>query len=219
MKNKNLIISIVIFVVLIGGALIAYNYLSKEYKPDHSGIVSHNENNKNKDTQKESTQSEDGQNKENQNHDSSEEIQTQATESAPDFTVKDYDGNSVKLSDWEGKPVVVNFWATWCGPCKTELPAFDELYVEYQDQVEFMMVNLTDGQRETVKLVKEFVQEEGYKFPVYFDTSHSAANAYSVYSIPLTVFIDEEGEIFNAHVGAMDENTLEQYIKELLEES
>ncbi|MBP3544577.1 MAG: TlpA family protein disulfide reductase, partial [Lachnospiraceae bacterium] len=68
---------------------------------------------------------------------------------APDFTVIDAEGNEVKLSDMRGKPVVVNFWASWCGPCKMEMPEFEEVYKELGDEVHFMMVNLTDGWQET----------------------------------------------------------------------
>lgn len=88
---------------------------------------------------------------------------------APDFPVLDADGNTVRLSDMFGKPVVINFWATWCPPCKRELPDFDRLCREYGDRVVFMMVNLTDGRRDTVDGTKKFVSEKGYTFPVYFE--------------------------------------------------
>lgn len=135
---------------------------------------------------------------------------------APDFTVIDTAGSEVKLSESFGKPIVLNFWATWCGPCKSELPAFDAAYAAYGQEIEFMMINLTDGQRETVEIVKSFVSENGYSFPVYYDTAYSAANAYGVYSVPLTVFIAEDGTIQNAQIGAMSADTLEQYIQDLL---
>ena len=131
---------------------------------------------------------------------------------AYDFTVLDRNGKEVKLSDFFGKPVVVNFWATWCGPCKSELPAFDSVYDELGDEVEFLMVNLTDGFRETEKSVKEFISDEGYKFPVYFDTQYSAAYAYGVSGIPMSVFINADGTVSDAHVGAMSEEALRNYI-------
>ena len=134
---------------------------------------------------------------------------------ASDFTVLDRNGKEVKLSDFFGKPVVINFWATWCGPCKSELPAFDSVYDELGEEVEFLMVNLTDGFRETEKSVKEFISDEGYKFPVYFDTQYSAAYAYGVSGIPMSVFINADGTVSDAHVGAMSEETLRNYIKEI----
>ncbi len=136
---------------------------------------------------------------------------------AQDFTVLDWNGNAVKLSDYYGQPIVINFWATWCGPCQSELPAFDEAYAEYGDKITFMMVNLTDGYNDTVSSVKEFVNSKGYGFPVYFDTDYSGANAYEVYSIPLTVMIDENGNVYGTHLGSMNMETLEDYLNGLLE--
>lgn len=135
---------------------------------------------------------------------------------APDFTVLDKDGNTVRLSDKFGKPVVINFWATWCPPCKQELPDFDKLCKEYGDRVVFMMVNLTDGYRDTVDGTKRFVSGKGYTFPVYFDTKDNAASAYNVSSIPQTTFIDAKGNIYTTRIGAMSEATLRSYLNALL---
>ncbi len=134
---------------------------------------------------------------------------------ALDFTVYDQSGEAVNLSDFYGKPIVVNFWATWCGPCKSELPAFETLYQEYSE-VEFLMVNLTDGAQETVGGVSQFLVDNDYHFPVYFDTEMDAALTYSVYSIPATLFIDADGNIVASHMGAMSEDTLRNYIENLL---
>ena len=89
---------------------------------------------------------------------------------APDFTVYDFQGNEVSLSDFRGKPVVLNFWASWCGPCKREMPDFESIYQELGEDVEFMMVNVTDGSRETRDSAAEFIAGEGYTFPVYYDS-------------------------------------------------
>ncbi len=135
---------------------------------------------------------------------------------APDFEVLDNDGNTVRLSDFRGKPVVLNFWATWCPPCKAELPDFDRSAATYGDEVTFLMVNLTDGGRDTVSGVREFVAANGYTFPVYFDTRYSAANAYRVSSIPTTYFINAEGEIVSYKVGMVSASELEKGIESLL---
>lgn len=138
---------------------------------------------------------------------------------APDFEVADAEGNTVRLSDLTGEqPVVVNFWATWCPPCRSELPAFDALNAEYGDRITFMMVNLTDGERDTVDGVKSFVASEGYSFPVYYDTAFSAAEAYRIYSIPVTVFVRADGTLAAQQIGAMQESQLRAYLDELLEE-
>lgn len=135
---------------------------------------------------------------------------------AVDFTVYTKEETPVNLSDFYGKPIIVNFWATWCGPCKSELPAFEELYQEYGTDVQFMMVNLTDGAQETISGVSDFVTEKDYHFPVYFDTETDAALTYGVYSIPATLFIDADGNIVASHLGAMSESTLRNYIEHTL---
>ena len=105
-----------------------------------------------------------------------------------------------------------------CGPCKSELPAFDAMYEKYGDEVVFMMINLTDGYNETVNGVKEFVLDSGYSFPVYYDTKYDAANTYGIYSIPETVFINADGSIYYTQLGAMSEKVLENYIKQIIGE-
>lgn len=134
---------------------------------------------------------------------------------AKDFTVLDQDGNETALSENFGKPIVVNFWATWCGPCKAEMPYFDSAYNEYKDDVVFMMVNITDGVQETVDGVNNFMTQNNYTFPVYYDTEYSAAKAYSITGIPMTIFINEKGEITDKHVGAINESILKNSIKKL----
>ena len=151
------------------------------------------------------------------------EVGTEETQNsknkASDFEVLDTTGNKIKLSNFYGKPIIVNFWATWCGPCKAELPEFESMYNEYNDKIEFLMVNLTDGYNETVESVKEFVIENDYKFPVYFDTEYNAANIYKIYSIPQTLFIDKEGNIVKLYKGQMSRETIQRYIKKILEDS
>lgn len=142
--------------------------------------------------------------------------QTEKVNKAPDFTVTDQNGQAVNLSDFNEKPVIVNFWATWCGPCKSEMPAFENLYKRYKDDVDIMMVNMTDDTHDTVERVKQFVSQNGFTFPVYFDTKADAANTYRVMSIPMTLFIDKNGNIVNTHTGAMTEKMLNNYIINLI---
>ena len=130
-----------------------------------------------------------------------------------DFTVTDKDGKTVKLSDFIGQPIVINFWASWCGPCRSELPHFDKLAKEYEGRVRFLMVNLSGELKDRVI---GFVKENGYTFPLYFDDTNSGANAYSVSSIPVTVFITAKGNVGAQRVGSMSEAVLRNYITQLL---
>ena len=131
---------------------------------------------------------------------------------APDFSVIDVAGNSVKLSDMEGKPVVINFWASWCPPCRIEMPDFDRVYKDTGAEVKFMMVSLVDGQRETVETASRFINDGGFSFPVYFDTAREAAIAYGIRSIPTTFFIDKGGYIITGIQGMINEETLRRGI-------
>lgn len=132
---------------------------------------------------------------------------------APDFTVLNDEGAEVHLSDYAGMPVVINFWATWCGPCKSELPAFEAMYAEYGEDMVFLMVNVTDGARDTIDGAKAFIEENSYTFPVYFDTTLSAAQTYGAYSIPLTVFVLADGTLAGGYRGAISEDLLKEAIE------
>ncbi len=135
---------------------------------------------------------------------------------APDITVYDIDGNAVHLSDFLGKPVILNFWASWCGPCKSEMPDFQEKYEELGDSVQFLVVNLTDGESETVDTASAFITEQGYTFPVFYDTDLDGAYTYGVQSIPTTYFIDAEGHAIAMAKSALDAETLQKGIDMIL---
>ena len=135
---------------------------------------------------------------------------------APDITVYDADNNPVLLSSMQGKPVVLNFWASWCPPCKSEMPHFDTVNAELGQSIHFMMVDLTDGARETVDIGKAYIEEQGFSFPVYFDIDNEAGYVYGIRSIPTTLFIDKDGYIVAGVQGAIDEATLRQGIEMIL---
>ncbi len=141
------------------------------------------------------------------------EAQKQA---APDFTFYDGEGNAHSLSDFRGKPVILNFWASWCGPCKMEMPDFDEKYQEYGEQIHFLMMNQTDGSRETVETATKFMEEQGYSFPIQFDSDWNGAAAYGVNAVPVTYFIDADGNFVAWQQGALSGETLQKGIDMLL---
>ncbi len=136
-----------------------------------------------------------------------EEPKKELTNPAPNFTVLDYEGNQVKLSDYIGKPIVLNFWATWCGYCKIEMPDFERARLENPDVI-FLMVNATDGVYETVESAKAYIEDNGYGFEVVFDTMKQAQSAYHITGFPTTYFIDEVGNLVVYARGAISYNTL-----------
>ena len=129
---------------------------------------------------------------------------------APDVTIYTEDLETVKLSDYLGKPVVLNFWASWCPPCKAEMPEFDAKYLEIGDEVQFLMVNVTRS--DYFQDANHYIKEQGYRFPVFYDLTGEAANAYMVSGIPVTFFINAEGRLVAQFVGGMSAETLEYYI-------
>lgn len=144
------------------------------------------------------------------------EAQTQEAQAVPDFTVFDKDGNAYKLSDFRGKPVILNFWATWCGYCKMEMPDFNDKFLEYGDDIHFIMLNVTDGAQETVEKASAFVAESGYSFPVYYDTNLDAAISYNASGLPVTYFLDAEGNFVAWQQGMLSAEALQSGIDLLL---
>ena len=185
-KKKVLIIIVLVFVLLIAGASVLYNRFSEDLAPEQLAVAETNP--------------------------------PQAAETeppripAPDFTVYDAEGSAVKLSEYFGKPIILNFWASWCGPCKMEMPDFNEKSQTLAGEVQFLMINMTDGSRETVETATAFIEEQGYTFPVFFDTASEAAYTYGAYSLPTTFFIDADGNAVAQATGAIGADVLQQGI-------
>lgn len=129
---------------------------------------------------------------------------------APDFELKTLSGETVKLSDLKGKKVMLNFWATWCPPCKAEMPAMEKFHKEAGDEIVILAVNI-DPHLD----VKAFVDENAITFPIPLDEEDKVNETYQVLSIPTTYFIDSNGNIGNKYIGAMNYETMKQFSSEL----
>jgi len=138
---------------------------------------------------------------------------------APDFTAQDANGNGIKFSDMTGVPIVLNFWASWCPPCKSEMPEFENVYKELGESVRFMMVNATGSRGETVKSAAAYIENEGFTFPVYYDIKQSAVTEYGIRAFPTSVFIDAQGYIVAGVEGAINEATLRKGIELIMKDN
>lgn len=130
------------------------------------------------------------------------------TTAAPSFTVTDMNGQPVSLASLKGKPVFLNFWATWCPPCVGEMPDIQRAYAKYGDKIHFVIVNI-DG---TKPDVTSFMENHAFSFPVVLDTNGSAASAYAVQAIPTSYIIDADGNIIDSHVGALSADDMESFV-------
>lgn len=181
MKNKSLIIVIVAFILILGAALVLYPELSEK-------------------ATEETTVSE--------SHSLSDTVQYQKYK---DIKLFDKNGKEVKLSDFAGKPVILNFWATWCGYCIQEMPDFEEAFKKYCDEIQFLIVNTDDG----IKNGESFISDRNYTFPTYYDLEHNAAITYGITGIPRTIAIDRDGNIRYNRSGMLDGASLERIIEEV----
>ena len=196
MKNKTLLITLTVFLGVLGIAAALYPKLSAEIQPQQMAAMPTVTEAVTEETQAVSETA----------------ASTEPTEPepvlAPDFTVLDWDGNEVKLSDYFGKPIVLNFWAHWCGPCESEMPEFNGVYEELGGEVTFLMTHVGSEVEEG----KAKVTENGYTFPVLFDNESAAANFYGIGAYPTTIFINAEGHIKAYYIGAMDRDLLQRGI-------
>lgn len=134
---------------------------------------------------------------------------------APELTLYDLDGNQVSLSDFAGEVVLVNNWATWCPPCRQEMPEFQNYYKKYQDQG-FQIVAIEAGQPKAD--VEAFVEEQGLEFIILLDPGLLSLATFQNSSLPNSWVIDRRGHLRMAWLGAINMDTLEEYVTPLLEE-
>ncbi len=191
-SKKGVLIGAVVLAVVIIVAAIAYNALA----PNASSTI-----------REEQTTSFDGASDAANQQDGSEDAQTVP---APDFTMQDAEGNDVSLSSLFGKPMVLNFWASTCGPCQREMPEFQAAFEEMGDEVRFTMVDIPGFNGESVQRAKQFVADNGYTFPVFFDVDGEASVPYGLSSIPRTYFLDAQGNVVASAAGMLDAQTLQQ---------
>ncbi|HIT91173.1 MAG TPA: TlpA family protein disulfide reductase [Candidatus Merdenecus merdavium] len=200
-KNFKLLMLIVVIIAVIGGSVVAYDLLKEKAQMNLDNEIL-----------KEEGQNDNGQDSVDNNDGKKTDGDEDSDNQYIDFSMEDYEGNTIKLSDKVGKPIIINFWASWCPPCKQEMPYFNEMYQRYGEDIEFIMVDLVGSRNETVEDGKSFIEEAGYEFPVYFDVDQEGSNAYYITSMPTTIIIDEDGRIIEEANGMISKYRLKSYI-------
>lgn len=209
MKNKiKWIVLLVALVAVVAAAAIVYDKFGDDYAMDNLAGTAQPESSADESKEPEASPE--------SSEESSEENSKTDYQPAPDFTVLNYEGEEVKFSDYIGKPVVLNFWATWCYYCMEEMPDFDKACRNHPE-VQFLMVNATDGMQETMESAKNYIESNDYAFEVVFDTKLDAVNAYQVSGFPATFFINAEGELVAYGNGMMAYETVEKGISMITE--
>jgi cytochrome c biogenesis protein CcmG, thiol:disulfide interchange protein DsbE len=130
---------------------------------------------------------------------------------APDFALQDLEGSTLRLSDQRGKVVLINFWATWCGPCRAEMPVFEEYAALHPDEFVVLGINVD----ESPAVVRAFADELGLTFPILLDPGGEARTPYRVRGLPASFLVDQEGMIRYQHLGTMSASQLQKYLATL----
>ncbi len=183
MKSKwKLLLSLAVFVAVIGTSAALYRILGEHYEeppPQSDSQTTHDPG------------------------------PTQPPTQLADAVLIDADGFKVYLRDLIGKPIIINFWATWCGYCVEEMPAFEELYRQKGEEIHILMIDLADGKQETKTMALNYVEENQFTFPVYFSSWESAEQAFGSFrGIPRSYFINSAGEIVWVQDGAITKGQL-----------
>lgn len=133
---------------------------------------------------------------------------------APDFELETLDGEAVKLSDYRGEKVLLNFWATWCPPCRAEMPDMQKVHEENRDDGVILAVNVRETEQSDTN-VKNFIDEYGISFEVLSDADTVVSNIYNAHQLPTSYFIDSEGRIDNLAIGAVNYELIVQKFEEM----
>jgi len=135
----------------------------------------------------------------------------EATSTAPDFTLESLDGPPISLSEFQGQPVVINFWASWCAPCRFEMPELADKYRALRDAgLVVLGVNVTS--QDSVEGAARFVEDFGIPFPILLDVQGEVESLYNASSTPTTIFVDPSGQIVARHYGPMNGEQINEYI-------
>lgn len=132
---------------------------------------------------------------------------------APDFELATLEGETIRLSDYKGQPVLINFWATWCSPCRAEFPDFQKAFVDNADNL--MIIGVNNTAADQIELVGDFVAEMGATFPIVLDETGDTIETYRVLGLPTTVFIDSDGIIHEVFTGPINKAYIEAKLSEL----
>lgn len=130
---------------------------------------------------------------------------------APDFTLKTLDGRQVRLSDFKGHPVLINFWATWCGPCVEEMPNLEKSYQEHAGEFTILAVNAS----ETPEQIQDFIKNMGLTFDILLDPDNKVQSLYRLRGYPTSFFVDADGVIRVHQIGPLSETQLKTYLQKV----
>ncbi len=130
---------------------------------------------------------------------------------APNFSLSELNGEEINLQEFSGKPVLINFWATWCIPCREEMPLIEKYYKDYYPNLVVLGVNVG----EKPEIVRAFVDELGLTFPILMDQGNKISSLYKVLGFPTTIFIDEDGVLMYQYTGLLTEDQLRNYMEQL----
>lgn len=202
MKHIKKIIILLIVVLTCVGAYQVYNMNNKKLNDDSNKKVENNNEYSNKQNEQSKT-----------SESESKEEKDKKYPKAPEFTLNDLKDKKVSLSDYKGKYVMINFWATWCSACKSELPDLEKFYKSNKNNKDFKLLTIDVG--ESKDAVEKFMKENKYNFEVLLDKNTEVSYNYTATALPTTVLIDKEGYIKKIIMGAMNENSMNSY-KEML---